>query len=88
MAVFLQDAIEICERFESEELEFRAIPYIDTKTGFLISPLTDAECDFVEWADCIVNNQSDWFGFRPDNCMLFALYLKNKKTGNIYYITS
>lgn len=85
MPVFLQTSIDICEKIEKGELKLNSVPYNDPKTDYLISILP--ECNFAEWCDCTPNNQPDWLAFRPPNAPLTSLYLKNKESKNIYFIT-
>ena len=85
MPVFLQSSIEICEKIEKGEVTLNAVPYTDPKTGYLISILP--ECDYAEWRDCTPNSQPDWMAFRPSSAPLSTLYLKNKHSKTIYFIT-
>ena len=86
MPVFLQTSIEICEKIEKGEIETNVSPYTDPQTGYLISILP--ECDYTEWQDCTPNNQPDWMAFRPECANLTTLYLKNKHSKRIYFITN
>lgn len=85
MPVFLQPSIEICEKIEKGEIVLNAVPYIDPKTRYLISIMP--ECNYAEWRDCTPNNQPDWMAFRPSSAPLSTLYLKNKHSQTIYFIT-
>lgn len=85
MPVFLQNSIKTCKKIEKGELRIDAFPYNDPETGYLISILP--ECDYAEWRDCTPNNQPDWLAFRPSSAPLTTLYLKNKHSKTIYFIT-
>lgn len=85
MPVFLQTSIDICKKIEKREWKLNSVPYNDPKTDYLISILP--ECDFAEWCDGTPNNQPDWLAFRPPNTPLTSLYLKNKHSKKIYFIT-
>lgn len=83
--VFLQKAIAICEKIEKGEIDLNVIPYNDPSTDYLISKIND--CSLDKWNDCTLNSASDWWAFRPSNSPLNILYLKNKHSGNVYFLT-
>lgn len=86
MPIFLHTSIDICEKIEKGEIKFNAVPYVDPKTNYLISILP--KCDYAEWSDCTPNNQPDWMAFRPSDAPLNNLFLKNKHSQKIYFITN
>lgn len=83
--VYLQIAIELCSKFENKEKGFNAVPYIDrNNTNYIVSPLSDEQTWFVRFSDCTDNSQPNWQACREDEN---TLYLKNKDSKNIYFIT-
>lgn len=81
--VFLQKAIELCKRVEEKNIQ--AFPYICPETDYIISILNSKEYCFIPFSDCKINNQPDWLAYHPNDT---ELYLKNKNTNTIYYISN
>lgn len=88
MPVFLQYAAAICQNIESGDIELTGVPYVDPETNYLISKLDEHKYNIVEWYDCTPNNLQDWFAFRPAGSDTCTLYLKNKHSMNVYFITN
>lgn len=85
MPVFLQKAIALCEKIESGEIDFSAVPYIDPQTDYIVSNHMD-KGDF-EWNDCTVNNQPGWMAYRSEYAPCSSLFLKCKRSKNAYFLS-
>lgn len=83
--LFLQRAIEICEKIETGKFMVDISPYIDAETQYILS-ITEEPVG-VKWIDCKVNNQPDWFAYRPVEAPLTSLYLKNRTSQKVYYLS-
>lgn len=85
MPVFLQKAIALCEKIERGEIDFRAVPYVDPETNYIVDNHVDKD-DFT-WGDCTVNNQPGWLAYRPPGALYSTLFLKCKRSKNAYFLS-
>lgn len=80
--LFLQSAINICQRIEVGENKVNAFPFLDIETQYLLS--TIEEPIGIKWIDCKINNQPNWLAYKTNAT---TLYLKNKISQKVYYLS-